>query len=280
MRDVAIIGAGELGGSLAHVLARRNSASGVRLIDQTAGIAEGKALDIAQAAPIESFSTRLDGSTDISAVAGAAIVVIADRAGAGEFEGEEGLALVRRVAQFARGAIVLAAGSQQGDLVDRGVRELGLSRLRMIGSAPEAFAAAARALVALEANASPRDVALVALGNPPRHVVISWEEATIGGFTATSILDEPARRRISARLTALWPPGPYALAMAAAKVVDALAGRTRQTACCFVAPDDTEGRRSRTAALPVVLGPEGVERVVLPRLNAHDRVILENALML
>jgi hypothetical protein len=51
MREVAIVGAGELGGLVAHALARRNSAGVIRLIDDSSRVAEGKALDISQAAP-------------------------------------------------------------------------------------------------------------------------------------------------------------------------------------------------------------------------------------
>src|SRR2546423_11335176 len=78
MREVAIVGAGELGGLVAHALARRNSAGLIRLIDDSGRVAEGKALDISQAAPVEGFATAIAGSTGLSAAAGADIVVIAD----------------------------------------------------------------------------------------------------------------------------------------------------------------------------------------------------------
>src|SRR4051794_41986944 len=99
MQEVAIIGAGELGGALAHVVARRAIARTVRLVDDKGRIAEGKALDITQAAPVEGFATQLCGSTDVSTAAGANVIVLADRAGAGEWHGEEALQLVRRVAR-------------------------------------------------------------------------------------------------------------------------------------------------------------------------------------
>src|SRR5260370_10273810 len=86
--DVAIIGAGEIGGALAHALARKDIARAIRLVDETGRIAAGKALDIAQAAPIERFATELSGSGDVSAAAGAAIVGLADRAGKGEWHGD------------------------------------------------------------------------------------------------------------------------------------------------------------------------------------------------
>jgi malate/lactate dehydrogenase len=273
MQDVAIIGAGELGGALAHVLARRDVASAIRLIDESGRVAAGKALDIAQA--------RLSGSTDISSAAGASVIAVADRVGpAGEWQGDDGVALLRRLIQIAAGSVVLCVGASQRELVERGVRELRMSRFRLFGSAPEALAAAARAIVALEVNGSPRDVTLALVGEPPTQVVVPWDEATIGGFAATRVLDEPSRRRIVARLPALWPPGPYALASAAAKIIEAIAGRSRARAIGFVAPDDTQGRRARAAALPVRLHAAGIAEVVLPKLGVHDRVALDNAMLL
>lgn len=280
MRDVAIIGAGELGGALAHVLARRDVAGLIRLVDETGQVAAGKALDIAQAAPVESFATRLKGSTDLTDAAGAAIVVVADRAGGGEWQGDDGVMLLRRLQGLIGGAVVVCAGAAQRELVERGVRELGLRRDRIVGSAPEALAAAARAIVALEAGGSPRDVALAVLGVPPSRLVIPWDDAAIDGLSATRALDEPTRRRISARLPALWPPGAYALANAAAQIVDGIIGGSRRGVVCFVAPDDASGVRARTAALPVRLGPAGIADVIVPRLNPHDRVALENAMLL
>ena len=101
-----------------------------------------------------------------------------------------------------------------------------------MGTAPEALAAALRAIVALETDGSPRDVALTVLGIPPDQIVIPWEEATVGGFLATSVLDQPTRRRLAARVAPLWPPGPIALAAAAAKAIQSVLGRSRQTVSC------------------------------------------------
>jgi malate/lactate dehydrogenase len=188
--------------------------------------------------------------------------------------------LLKRLVQTASGAILLCAGARQRELVERGVREVGIGRARVLGSAPAALVSAARAIVALEADGSPRDVALTVLGVPPAHIVLPWDEATIGGVSAAAVLAEPARRRIDARLPMLWPPGPYALASAASKAIEGIVGRSLERAVCFVAPDDTSGRRTRAAALPVRLGARGIEQVVVPALNAHDRVALDNAMLL
>src|ERR1041385_8307059 len=107
MQEVAIIGAGELGGVLAHVLARRDVARHIRLVDSHGRVAEGKALDIAEAAPIEGFASQVSGSSDVAASAGATVLVLADRYGAAEWQGEEALQLVDRLTQSAPDALVL-----------------------------------------------------------------------------------------------------------------------------------------------------------------------------
>lgn len=280
MLRAAVLGAGDLGGLLAHLLARRDLVASVHLIDDNGSVAAGKALDIMQAGSIEGFATRLKGSNDVYAAAGADLVVVADRVAGGDWSGEDGLMLLKRLVQVERQPIILCAGSAQRELVERGCRELRLSPHRLFGSAPEALAAALKALVALEVDGSPGDVALTVLGVPPSNIVVAWEEATIGGMGAAHVLDVPARRRLAARAPSLWPPGPCALASAAVNVVAGLAGQSRALASCFVAPDDRSGRRARAAALPVQLGNGGIERVFTPELNAHDRVAFENAVML
>jgi malate dehydrogenase len=280
MQEVAIIGAGELGGVLAHVLARRQLVRAITIVDDFGHVAAGKALDISQAAPIEGFTTRISGSTDVSATAGASIVVIADRVGGGEIQGDDGLMVLNRLAQMASGAVVLCAGGAQRDLVARGVRDAGIPRSTLFGSAPEALVAAGRALVALTLNGSPRDVALTVLGVPPAHIVIPWQDAACAGVSLLGQIDEPTRRGLDVKIRALWPPGPYALAAAAVKVIEVMEGRSRQLASCFVAPESHAAARARTAALTVRLDRSGIVEVVLPTLGAGEQVALDNAMML
>ena len=277
MREVAILGAGELGGATAHVLARRDIVRSIRLVDEAGSIAAGKALDIAQAAPIEGFSTQMTGAADIASAAGASIIVLADRRDGGEWIGDEGAQLLKRLATMAPRAVLLCAGASAREMIDRAVRELRVARTRVFGSAPEALASGARALSALAANGSPRDVALSLVGNPPGQTVLLWEHATVGGIALTSLLAEPERQRLARRIAASWPPGPYALASAAAAAIDAMSGRTRRTVTCFVGPDISMGERTRTVALPVRLGAAGIERVMLPEMSAKERVALGRA---
>jgi malate dehydrogenase len=275
---VAIIGAGELGGALAHRLAARDQFAAIRLIDDNAGLAAGKALDVQQAGAVEGFRTKLTGSPGLANAAGAELIVIADRAGSeGEWRGEAGLAVLKRLAEVAPAAVFVCAGGSQRALVARGVAEARISPRRLIGSAPFALASAIRALVALEVNRSAADVSLTVLGVPPEGIVVPWTSATIAGSPAHSVLSPPQLTRIAARVTRLWPPGPYALASAAVRICDGVAGCSLQTYPCFVVQ---EGRGSgiTAAALPVGLGPEGVRRIEIPGLSVQESVALDSAL--
>src|SRR5678815_68759 len=93
---VCIIGAGELGGAVADALARRERVARVLLVDDAGSIASGKALDIQQ-------SGAIDGTNDLTRVTGCAVCVLADRSGrpSTEWQGDEALALITRVAPYA-----------------------------------------------------------------------------------------------------------------------------------------------------------------------------------
>src|SRR5262245_33811777 len=123
MPEVAIIGAGPLGGDIAFALAQRDVARSILLVDESRQIAAGKALDIMQSAPIAGFSTVVAGSSDPYAAVGAPVLVVADTQ-AGEWQGDAAVTLVRRLARS--GATVVCAGHSQQPVVERSVRELGL----------------------------------------------------------------------------------------------------------------------------------------------------------
>jgi malate dehydrogenase len=279
VRSVVIVGAGELGGALARQVAAADITPRLTLVDDAGTVAEGKALDIRQAAPVEGHSTHLIGTTDESAVVGADVIVIADRAATNaEWQDDAGVALVRRVAHLNPTAMVLCAGARHLALVERGVREAGLDRLRLFGSAPEALRSAVVSMVALEAGCAPVDISLTVVGRPPYQTIVPWEDASLAGRRATDVLSPPAITRLDGRLPRLWPPGPFTLAGAATRVLSAAARRNHHTVCAFVAVTREEGDRGRVGMLPVHLDARGIAVVLMPTLSTRDRVRLDTAL--
>jgi malate dehydrogenase len=274
MSFIAIIGAGPLGGAIAHKLAARDRVREVRLIDEEGSIAEGKALDITQSAPIEGFSTRLSGGTSIMAAAGAAVIVIADQAGSGgEYSAERGLALLRQLARIDSAVPIVFGGATQLDLLRLAAFELRMDPARLIGSAPLALESALRALAGLAVNGSGVEVSLRVVGVPPRGAVVAWEEASAFGQPLSSQMAAHEIAALASRIPELWPPGPYALASAATRASEALASGSRRQFSCFVALG-----RDRAAAMPVELGPDGVSHIIEPALTRQERTLLDNAL--
>ena len=279
MRSIVIIGAGELGGALARQLAAADIVSRIVLVDDAERRAEGKALDIRQAAPVDGYSTHVVGSNDESAVLNADAIVIADRAATGtEWQGDLGVALVRRLSHVNPAAIILCGGASQIELVERGVREGGISRDRLFGSAPEALRSAVISMTALEARCAPTEISLTVVGRPPGQVIVPWEDASIGGRRAADVLTPPAITRLDTRLPKLWPPGPFTLASAATRMLRAAATRGRISLSAFVALTREEGERGRVGMLPVIVRGTGIATVLSPTLTVRDRVRLDTVL--
>jgi malate dehydrogenase len=274
---IAIIGAGALGGAVAQTLAVRDRVREIRLIEPAGAIARGKALDIQQSAPVDNFGARLTAAESVESAVGAEVVVIADTAAGAEHSGEAGLGIVRHLVRAGHRGPIVFAGASQIDAMGRAVTELHLERHQVLGSAPLALESALRALAGLLLDGSAVDVCLRVVGVPPRHVVVGWEEATAFGQPLSSQLPPHAIAGLAARIPGLWPPGPYALASAAAQIIEAIAVGSRKRYSCFVVADSGPVRAA-VVALPVELGPQGVARVLEPALTRLERTGMENAI--
>ena len=273
MSVIAIIGGGPLGAALAHKLAGRSRVAEVRLIDPEEAVAKGKALDILQAGPVENAHVKVSGTGSLHAAVGADVIVFADNVAGVEHSGEAGLSLVRQLQAAGSSAPLLFAGASQRQLMQPCVRELHIPSARLLGSAPAALASALRALSGAILDTSAADVSLQVVGVPPKGTVVAWQEATVSGQPLTSVMGAHEIAALSSRIPGLWPPGPYALASAAARVAEALCSGSRRQYSCFV-----DVGRGRVAAMPVVLTRGGLTRIVEPALSSQERTLLENAL--
>lgn len=276
---VCILGAGDLGGAIAHALARGGHARRILLVDPNSGIAAGKALDISQSGAIAAFHAELAGTDDVMRITGTAVCVVADRAGkpSAEWHGDEALAMLTRVVPYLGGAPVVFAGAAQADLLLALAREVRVRRERLIGSGPVAFASAVAAIVAAEARCSPAEVMLPVLG-VPAGFVIAWSEASVGGYALERTLGQAQIARLEARAARLWPLGPFALGLAAARVADAVLTSARRAFGVLTVLGGEFGVRDRVGTLPVLLSSSGIVHVRVPSLNSRERVQLETSL--
>ena len=273
MSVIAIIGAGPLGSATAQKLATRSRVPEVRLIDPAEAIARGKALDIAQSGPVENFSTMVRAEGSVLAATGASAIVICDDTTGAEHAGEAGLALVRQLQSAGITAPLVFAGAAQRSLMRHAIKEAHVETRRVLGTAPLALAGALRAMAAVVLDASAVEISLEVFGVPPRHTVIAWHEATVSSQPIAAVMGAHEMAALSARVSSLWPPGPYALASAAARAAEALCAGSRRRYTCFV-----DAGRGRIAALPVELTAGGIKRILEPSLSTVERTALETAL--
>jgi malate dehydrogenase len=280
MAFVAVIGAGDVGAAVAQALATRDRVSRVLLVDAAVHVAAGKALDIQQSGAVSGFHARLEGTDDLTRVMGAAACVVADRYGQppAEWAGDEAAPLIRSLLPCAGEAPLIFAGPSQAGLMHTVSREHHVPRARLIGSSPEAFASAIRSMIALEARCSPAEVVLAVLGVPPRGLVVPWSEAAVGGFALERVLSPVQLARLAARTARLWPPGPYALGLAAALAAEAVVRSSRRALNVLTLLDGEFGVRNRAGTLPALLDRRGVAEVRVPSLSTRERVLVDSAL--
>jgi malate/lactate dehydrogenase len=216
----------------------------------------------------------------LAAAAGAYAIVLADPVGAAEWGGEAALGILRRLKAggYLDRAVLVCAGAMHHALMQQAFDELALPRRRVIGSAPESLAAAARALVAIEAGAASNQVALMVIGRPPHKVVVPWNEASVGGYSVTSVLTAPQLNQVERRLRGLWPTGPTALGTAAALFCESVVTGSRRIFSAFVSLDRDNGTRAPVCAWPVSIGAAGLERATTPVLSGRDQVVVDEVL--
>jgi malate dehydrogenase len=273
-RGITILGAGELGATLARRLAERELARRIVLVDAEDAQARGKALDIAQSGPVEGFDVRVDAVARLDAAGPSEILVVADPPAL-----EDASLSASRAAEMARelvpmvgmGTLVLA-GTHAPALVEAVVRQ-GLARERALGSAPVAFAAALRRRLATDLQVEPRDVTALVLGLPPGLPVVPEGSVTVGGAPLARAEVLALRRALA--VTRL--PGPVALTAAAVRVIRALAGTGVSLVPAFALLAGEYGQREVALAVPARLAAGRLQSVVEVELQPVERVAFDNA---
>jgi malate dehydrogenase len=274
METVVILGAGELGATLARRLAEAEIVRRIVLVDPDVGRAQGKALDILQAGPVESFDTRVEGRADLPAAGGASLVVVADPPGLPELG--PGTAPPRSFTKDLLVAVgegaLLFAHANPAPFVEAACRE-GLPRHRVLGSSPLAAVAALRRRLATELTASPSAVTVTLLGRPPHRWILPRGTATLAGVPVERLSPVAERRALEdLRARAL---GPAALAAAALRVARALVASGPSVVPVVAVLDGEYGHRKAALAVPARLGAGRLQSVVDFVLDPVDKVAFD-----
>ncbi len=272
---MAILGAGPIGASVAHRLAQRSRVRSIVLVDTSADVAAGKALDISQSGPVDRFDTPIATSGDVLAASTASVIVVADEVSAGPWEGDRGVALMQQFVRAGSSAAFVFACPSHTRLMETCYRELKIAADRLVGTAPAAIVSAVQAMAGLELGLS--SVELTVVGRPPS-LVVGWSAASVAGSLVTDQLAPHRLVAISQTLPRLWPPKPYAIAVVTTVVVEELLRGSRRRHPALTILDGELGARGAAVMLPLELGRGRVLSHAVPSLSPQERTEMINGL--
>jgi malate dehydrogenase len=289
MKKITIVGAGRVGESTAHNLAKAELCREVMLIDIKEGVPQGTALDIQESAPIFSFDTKLTGSNDLNDMAGSEIVVIT--AGVPRKPGmsrsdvlDINLAvlygIVDVVLKIAPEAMLLLVSNPVDVLTYAAWKRTGWPRHRVFGMAGVLDSARMASFIAMETGFSVKDITAMVLGGHGDTMVPMTRFTCINGipiehFLPKDKIDAIVKRTreggaeiLALRKTASAYDAPAA---AVATMVNAISHNRHHILPAVAVLDGEYGMRDICMGVPVVFGERGMERVVeLPLIGQES----------
>jgi malate dehydrogenase len=293
MAKVTVVGAGNVGATCADVLAYREIAEEIVLIDIKEGVAEGKALDIWQKAPINQYDSRTVGSTnDYSKTAGSDVVVITSglprKPGMTRddlIETNAGIvkSVTENVIKHSPNAIIIVVSNPLDVMTYQAHITSKLPRAKVIGMAGILDTARYRAFIAEELNISPKEIQAILMGGHGDTMVPLPRYTTVAGIPVTELIAKDTLDAIIERTkfgggelvklmgTSAW----YAPGSAAAQMVEAILKNQRRVFPVCIKLEGEYGIDDCYLGVPVILGKNGVEKVIELDLNAEEKELLE-----
>lgn len=294
MKKVTVVGAGNVGATVANVLAHKDFVKEIVLVDIKADMAKGKALDSFQQAPVDYYSTHLIGTDDYALTAQSDIVVIT--AGLPRKPGmsrddliSTNAAIVNSVTsnimKYSKDPIIIVVSNPLDVMTYAAYKVSGLNAHRVIGMAGILDTARYRAFLAEALDVSPKDIQALLMGGHGDSMVPLPRFTTVSGIPVTELIDQEALNAIVERTkvgggelvklmgTSAW----YAPGAAAAQMVEAIVKDERRIFPCCVRLDGQYGLHNVFVGVPVKLGKNGVEAILDLRLSADEQNLLNNS---
>ena len=277
---ISVVGAGNVGATAAQHIAERELARELILLDVAEGIPEGKALDLAEAAPVDRFDTRVAGTSDSGSLSGSDIVVVT--AGLARKPGmtrDDLLAtnadivgsVCERVKETAPDAIVIVVTNPLDAMAYVALKVTEFSPARVVGMAGILDSARFRYFIADELDVSVEDVTAFVLGGHGDSMVPLPRYSSVAGIPLSELLDESVIERLvgrtrnaGAEIVAHLKAGSafYAPASAIAEMVAAIVRDKKRILPCAAWLTGQYGVRDLYMGVPVKLGASGVEEII------------------
>ena len=290
---IALIGAGMIGGTLAH-LAGLKELGDVVLFDIAEGLPDGKALDLSQSSPVEGFDSHLRGTNDYADIKGADVVIVT--AGLARKPGmsrddllEINLKVMSQVGagikKYAPKAFVICITNPLDAMVWALQKASGLPRNMVVGMAGVLDSARFRLFLAEEFDVSVEDVTAFVLGGHGDTMVPLPRYSTVAGIPLTDLikmkwltkkrLDEIVKRTRDggAEIVGLLKTGSayYAPASSAITMAESYLKDKKRVLPCAAYLNGEYGVKGLYVGVPVVIGAKGMERVVEIDLDGSER---------
>jgi len=289
---VTVVGAGNVGATCADVLAKREIANEIVLLDIKEGFAEGKALDIWQTSPINLYDSRTIGSTnDYSKTANSDVVVITSGLPRKPGMSRDDLiatnagivkSVTENIVKYSPNAKIIIVSNPLDVMTYCAFLAAKINPNHIFGMAGVLDTARYRAFLAEELNISPKDIQAVLMGGHGDTMVPLPRYTTVGGIPVTELISTEKLDEIIERTkfgggeivkllgTSAW----YAPGAAAAQMVEAIVRDQKRIfpVCAWLTGE--YGLSDIYLGVPVVLGKNGIERIIELDLNADEKALL------
>jgi malate dehydrogenase len=294
-KKIAVIGAGNIGGEIAMLAGRKELADVVLLdIPEKEGVAKGKALDIMQTLAMSGLDAKISGTSNYDDIQGSDVVIVT--AGVPRKPGMSrddllsiNLKIIRNVAgnvkAKAPNALVIVISNPLDAMVYEMKKVTGFSRSKVIGMAGILDSARFECFLAEAANTSVKNVSAMVLGGHGDTMVPCLSYTTIGGVPANKVIEKDKLEAMVKRtrggggeiVTLMGTSAYYAPAAGSIAMAEAFLKDQKRVIACAAFLEGEYGYKDLYMGVPIVIGAEGMEKVVEIELSADEKAMLETS---
>jgi len=292
---VTVVGAGNVGATCADVIAHKELCNELILVDIKENFAEGKALDIWQTAPVNMYDTRIKGSTnDYTKTANSDVVVITSGLPRKPGMTRDDListnagivkSVTESIIKHSPTAIIIIVSNPLDVMTYCAYLAAKLPSTKVFGMAGILDTARYKAFLAEELNVSPKDIQAVLMGGHGDTMVPLPRYTTVGGIPVTELISADKLDAIIERTkkgggeivnllgTSAW----YAPGAAAAQMVEAIVRDQKRVFPVCALLNGEYGLKDIFLGVPVILGKNGIEKIIELKLNAAEKELLASS---
>ena len=299
-KKITLIGAGQIGGTLAHLIALKDLAD-VVLFDVAAGIAKGKALDIAQSSPVNGFNVNLSGTDNYEDTKNSDVIIIT--AGVPRKPGMTrddllgiNLKIIKQVAEGIKktspNAFVICITNPLDVIVMALQKYSGLPKNKVVGMAGILDSSRFIYFLSQELNVSVQKIKSFVLGGHGDSMVAMLESTTIEGKKIKDLIKEgkitqekidkiiDRTKKGGAEIVKYLEKGSafYAPAASGVEMAESYLKDQKKQLPCAVYLDGQYGAKDIYAGVPVIIGKNGVEQVVEIQLSQKEKEDFDNSI--